>query len=94
MWRTSNSRKLQDKIHNSVVHTDLHRLGNLFKKFQAYSWLFVPRGIKIIGFLRARSNLIAGDPSISVVVNHFSVFVTWSFNLITVVGSVGTSPVK
>lgn len=38
----------------------------------AYSGLSVCRGITIIGFLRDRFNLRAGDPSISLVVNHFS----------------------
>ena len=64
------------------------------KKKKSYSRLSVLLGINIIGFLRERSNFTAGDPSISLRVNDFSVFVFRSFTLTISTELLGTRPMK
>lgn len=48
----------------------------------------------MIGLVSEISNLTAGEPSISLLVNQFSVLVTWSLNLIMLVALEGTRPIK
>lgn len=76
------------------IYTYHLKFGNDYISIKTHSRLSVLRGINIIGFERERSNFKAGEPSISVVVNHFSEFVTWSFNFTTPSAFSGTRPIK